>query len=344
LLQEYFIQPDKFLFLDLTGFDTWRGRGEGTGFEIRFELDRLPFELHKVSEADFVLFASPAVNLFKHQAKPVTITNRAADYPIHPEGSDAEHYHVYSVEKVSGLLRGRANAIVYLPDELYTGRTGGNPLYKLTRRESPLHPGIDFNISVIDKARTQSPAMEILDVALMCTNGALPNSLAAGEICIPTMNSPAYATFSNVKNIVASANVALGNNHLWKRFSLFGLNLRLLNLKGLRSLLETYILAGCLDYQEARKHKIRLNGIVSLDITTIDRLMGRSIQRGWEIKIKLQKECFASDGDMYLFSAILDRFMAQFATQAVFTQTVIEDVQGKQEYKWPERTGKRPRV
>jgi len=81
---------------------------------------------------------------------------------------------------------------------------------------------------------------------------------------------------------------------------------------------------------------------VDLDITTIDRLVGRSIQRGWKIRIKLQKECFASDGDMYLFSAILDRFMAQFATQAVFTQTIIVDVQGQWEYKWPERMGKRP--
>jgi type VI secretion system protein ImpG len=344
LLREYFTQPDKFLFLDLTGLDTWRGRGDGTGFEIRFELDKLPFELHKVSVADFVLFASPAVNLFKHQAKPITVINRSADYSIYPEGSNAEHYHVYSVDTVCGLLRARANPLVYFPEERYIGKTGDNPLYRLTRRKSSLYSGIDFTIAVIDTVKTKTHATEILDIALTCTNGTLPNKLAAGEICMPTTNSPAYATFSNVKTIISSANPMLGNNLLWRRFSLLGLNLHLLNLTSLRSLLNTYLLSDCQDFQEIQKQKNRLNGITGFDIAAIDRLLGRSMQRGWEIRIRLEKKCFASDGDMYLFSALLDQFMALFVTQAVFTQTVVEDAQGQREYRWPERMGKRPLV
>jgi type VI secretion system protein ImpG len=342
-LKEYFLQPDKLLFLDLMGFDTWRDRGEGTDFEIRFELEDLPFTLHKVSADDFTLFATPAVNLFKHQARPITIDNSIADHPIYPEGNNAEHYQVYSVEKVCGLLRGRANPIVYNPEKQYNGKTGNNQSYRLTRSESSLHSGSGFNISV-DTDKTRSPGAEILDIALLCTNGTLPNRLAAGDICMPTTNSPAYATFNNVKNIFPSAKPALGNNHLWKCFSLIGLNLHLLTLDSLRSLLATYLLSDCPDCQEERKQKNRLHGIEGLDVAARNRLVGRSILRGWEIRIKLQKKQFASDGDMYLFSALLDRFMALFATQTVFTQTVVEDVHGRREYRWPLRMGKRPLV
>jgi type VI secretion system protein ImpG len=342
-LREYFLQPDKLLFLDLMGLDTWRGRGEGTDFDIRFELEDLPFTLHKVSADDFTLFATPAVNLFKHQARPIPIDNRIADHPIYPEGSNAEHYQVYSVEKVCGLLRGLANPIVYNPEKLYTGKTGNNQSYRLTRCESSLHSGSGFNISV-DTDKTRSPGAEILDIALLCTNGTLPNRLDAGEICMPTTNSPAYATFSNVKNIVPSARPTLGNNHLWKCFSLTGFNLHLLTLDSLRSLLATYLLSDCPDCQEERKQKNRLHGIAGLDVAARNRLVGRSILRGWEIRIKLQKKQFASDGDMYLFGALLDRFVALFATQTVFTQTVVEDVQGRREYRWPLRMGRRPLI
>ena len=81
ILHEYFIQPDKFMFLDLV-LEKWRGRGEGTEFEIRFELDKLPFALHQVSTADILLFATPAVNVFKHRAEPIVTqqsTHRISD-------------------------------------------------------------------------------------------------------------------------------------------------------------------------------------------------------------------------------------------------------------------------
>ncbi|MBC8017393.1 MAG: type VI secretion system baseplate subunit TssF [Verrucomicrobia bacterium] len=342
LLLEYFIQPNKYLFIDLQGLEKWLDRGDGMEFEVRFELEKLPFALHQLTKADFELFATPAANLFKHQAKPLSVTDRKAEYRIRPEGINAEHYQVYSLEKVSGFVRGHANAISYLPHEQYTGRTGDSPLFKLRKRKSELRSSIDFNIAVIDRAMTKLPASELLDISLTCTNSALPSNLVVGDLCIPNANSPVFATFSNIKVITRSANPRLANNQLWKHFSLFGTNLHLINCKSLISLLETYILSDCRDYKEVKTYQMRLEGIVGLRIAAIDRLFGGSMQRGWEIRIRLQKDCFTSNGEMYLFSAMLERFMALFATQSAFTLTVIEDVQGTLEYRWPERMGKRP--
>ena len=49
ILQEYFTAPEKFLFLDLAGWEHWHDRGEGSKFEIGFELDDLPMDPPRVT-------------------------------------------------------------------------------------------------------------------------------------------------------------------------------------------------------------------------------------------------------------------------------------------------------
>ncbi|MBT8490318.1 MAG: type VI secretion system baseplate subunit TssF, partial [Deltaproteobacteria bacterium] len=53
-IQEYFIMPEKFLFLDLAGWSQWKHRGSGNRFEILFELDRIPFTPPRITSDDFV--------------------------------------------------------------------------------------------------------------------------------------------------------------------------------------------------------------------------------------------------------------------------------------------------
>jgi len=42
ILQEYFILPEKFLFLELQGWEKWQNKGDGTAFDIIFELASAP--------------------------------------------------------------------------------------------------------------------------------------------------------------------------------------------------------------------------------------------------------------------------------------------------------------
>lgn len=42
VLQEYFLMPEKFLFLELGGLDRWENRGAGQDFEVEFRLSERP--------------------------------------------------------------------------------------------------------------------------------------------------------------------------------------------------------------------------------------------------------------------------------------------------------------
>ena len=84
MLQEYFLFPDKFLFLDLTGLDKCRTLGNGSRFEITFELTSCPLVVPRVNEKSFVLFATPVINLFKHKAQATIVRLRASATPGTP--------------------------------------------------------------------------------------------------------------------------------------------------------------------------------------------------------------------------------------------------------------------
>ncbi|MDY7034249.1 MAG: type VI secretion system baseplate subunit TssF, partial [Thermodesulfobacteriota bacterium] len=79
IIQEYFILPEKFLFLDLTGWEDWRDRGDGSQFEITFELHGLPFPNPRMKRENFILYATPAINIFPHEADPIRLDHKKAD-------------------------------------------------------------------------------------------------------------------------------------------------------------------------------------------------------------------------------------------------------------------------
>lgn len=107
ILQEYFILPEKFLFFEVTGLKNWRDRGEGGAFEIIFEMDGIRDEPPPVQKDHFVLFATPAINLFPHDADPILLDHKLPEYRITPSGGTGSGaYAVHSVRKVSGFVQG----------------------------------------------------------------------------------------------------------------------------------------------------------------------------------------------------------------------------------------------
>ena len=152
------------------------------------------------------------------------------------------------------------------------------------------------------------------------------------------------AEFSNCKPVTRSECINLGGNTLWRLYSHYNLNISLLNVKSLRAMLELVSQSYNHDYTAARHHTNRIQGVTDLEIKPADRLNGRSMLRGWEIRITLNRDFYDSPGDLYLFGALLDHFLRGFATESCFTRTIVEDVQGGERYEWPARMGRRPLV
>ncbi len=76
--------------------------------------------------------------------------------------------------------------------------------------------------------------------------------------------------------------------------------------------------------------------------TPQERLFGRSVFRGQNIRIKIRNDHYASLGDMYLFGSVLDYFLGSYASINTYTALTFEDVIRGEQIQWPARLGTRP--
>ncbi|OGP80587.1 MAG: type VI secretion system protein ImpG [Deltaproteobacteria bacterium RBG_16_49_23] len=354
IIQEYFISPQKFLFLDLTGWERWQEKGEGSRFEVHLELHDLPFSAPRIKRDHFILSVTPAINLFPHEADPIQIDHRKTKYLIRPSGSNPENYQVYSVENVVGYIQGTAEERRYVPFEVFNPDPQAHPVYRLTSRQSPLREMFDLFLSVVYPQGTGAPLSETLSIQLLCTNGALPENLRVGDISLPTSSSPEPVEFKNIQPPTFSLLPPLegkkeegkgGENLRWRLLAHLFLNyLSLARTENLKALLEQYIFPGSRNRTHTLANRKRIEGIEGLETKPSDRLVSGILMRGQEIELKMRQEKFASQGDMYLFGSILDHFLGNYASVNHFTRLTLQEVMKGDIYQWPARLGDHPLI
>ena len=345
ILQEYFTAPEKFLFLDLAGWERWRDRGEGTKFEVGFEFGELSMDPPRVTRESFVLFATPAVNIFPHDADPILLDHRRERYLVRPSGAHPAHHQIYSVDKVTGFVQGTAQERPYVPFEAFSPDPQSAPVYHLSRQESPVRPGFDVFLSVAYPPRLGPPVTETLSIQLTCTNGSLPEALRVGDLSLATQSSPEYVEFRNIRPPTASFPPPLGTNLLWRLISHLSLNyLSLARTENLQALLELYLFPGSRDPVATTANRKRIKGIEGLDAKLSDRLVSGVVMRGQEIRLKVRQDHFAGPGDLFLFGCVMDRFLGGYASINTFTRTTVQEVAKGEAYEWPARVGDRPLI
>jgi type VI secretion system protein ImpG len=340
IIQEYFILPEKFLFLDLHGWSHWNARGSGNRFEIRFELQKLPFAPPRVRKSTFELGATPVINLFPHDADPIRLDHRQSQYAVRPAGSDGRNYQVYGVQKVTGFIQGTARERNYSAFEAFSPDPEATPTYHVKIRQSPIHQRFDFHLSVAYPSVEGTPAPETLSMQLLCTNGLLPEGLRIGDICHPTSSTPEFVDFKNIRPPTASILPPLGGNMLWKLISNLCLNYQsLAKAENLRAVLGLYNFEENRDRSAFLANQKRIAGIQQIHTRSANRLVDRVIMRGREIQLDANQDHFAGEGDLYLFGSILDHFFGSYASMNTFIQLVIKEVLRGEVYQWPARIG-----
>jgi type VI secretion system protein ImpG len=343
IIQEYFLLPQKFLFMELSGLERWSDRGEGTEFDILFELNNLPFAPPQMKKEHFVLFASPVINIFDHGADPLILDHRQSEYPVRPAGANSNHYEVYSVDSVIGLVRGSVERKEYSSFELFRSPEKGRPIYHVVRKPSALDQSARVFLSLPYSRESSSVVEETLSMTLSCTNAALPEKLQLGDISQPTSTSPELAAFKNIIPVTASVQPPLGSNALWRFLSHLSLNyLSLAEAQNLKEILRLYIFPEGRDKPKIAANEKRVDGIEDIRVNPADRLVSGHMMRGQNIQLKLRQDHFASTGDMFLFGSILDHFLGVFASMNCFTQLKALDIIKGETYIWPPRIGETP--
>jgi type VI secretion system protein ImpG len=341
LLQEYFVLPQKFLFLDLDGFDGWTDRGKGNAFEIHFELTSAPVPPPKVRPEHFVLFAAPVINLFAQDAEPVLLDHRTDKIRIRPSAKDPSHVQVYSVDRVEGFVQGSVARREYVPLELFSQHQADRPVYQILRSQSPVTDLPEVALALTYPVESPEPVTETLSMALTCTNGALPERLQLGDICRPTSSTPELVTFQNILPPTSPIQPALEENALWRFLSHLSLNyLSIANVDNLKEMLRLYIFPGR-DRTRIASNLKRVEGILDLKVTPSDRLVSGLPMRGQAIQLSARQDHFAGLGDFFLFGSLLDLFLGVYSSMNSFIRFSMKDTVTGETYTWPTRIGDR---
>ncbi|PKN61244.1 MAG: type VI secretion system baseplate subunit TssF [Deltaproteobacteria bacterium HGW-Deltaproteobacteria-15] len=340
ILQEYLILPEKFLFLDLKNMDRWKERGTGSAFEILFELAKPPAVVPRIKPESFMLFVTPATNLFSHEADPLTVNHRQAEYRIRPGGRSG--IEVYSVEKVTGLVQGTVDHKEYVPFQFFGKHEKEKPIYSISRRKSPVTQNLELYLSLTYPSDAEIAKQEMLSIQLTCTNGSIPEKLQLGDISQPTSTSPSLMDFRNILPPTAPIQPPIGSNVLWNFLSHIALNyLSVASLENVKELLQIYIFPEGRDRTKIAANMKRVEGINGLQVQPASRLVSGLMMRGNEIRMKVRQDHFASTGDMFLFCSILDYFFAVYSSLNSFTRFFVEETLTGEIYSWPPRIGER---
>ncbi len=343
LLQEYFVLPYKFLFLDLLGWERWTDRGDGSRFEIRFELGEAPLDLPSLGPDRFLFFATPVVNIFPHDGDPVTLDHRRERVRVRPSAKPDEVLQVYSVDEVSGFMEGTVEKKTYVPLSFFSKQEDEASLYQVLRGISPVDQAPEVFLSFPYAAGEEKPVRETLSLRLTCTNGNLPEQLQLGDISRQTSDSPELLTFSNVLSPTAPVAPPLRGNELWRLLSHLSLNLLpLADADALKALLRLYLFPGGRDRVKIAANQKRVDGIEGMSVKPADRLVRGLLVRGQEISLTVRQDHFAGLGDLLIFGTVMDRFFSEYSSMNTFTRLEIKETVSGETYVWPERIGDRP--
>jgi type VI secretion system protein ImpG len=340
LLQEYFSTPEKFLFFDLTGWESWQSRGDGMQFTISIELDSLPSGPQRVRRESFALHAVPAVNLFSHDADPISVNHRADRYLIRPAGPNPAHCQVFSVDRVTGYSRATARERSYVPFELFSGDSSTEPAYHALLAQSLRHSGYDVHLGVAFPGEIPPPDTETLSIALTCTNGNLPENLRIGDIAQPLSALPDFVSARNITPINPGQPPPMGPGLLRQLTSHLYLNhLSLESVEHLRTLLELYVFPSHGSGSQVAANLKRISGIEALEVTAGEQMVSGIPLRGREIRIRVRQDHFAGAGDMYLFGCVLDHFLGRYASLNSYTRLEFYETSRGGTCQWPTRLG-----
>lgn len=371
LLQEYFAYPNKFHFLDLVLTDDAEGRvfGDATklkSFEVELRIPDAPNQLPQIDETRLALHCAPVVNLFDHDAEPIVVDYSRTEYVVRPRGGGRRQFEVWSVESVTATepssreipsffsLRGtddhRSGAAMYFEPRLRPARLGfveGEDEQVASGTTDTYLRFVNSEFGLIDPGAQVGPLpasvlppSEKLSIELLCTNRFLPLQLEPGDINVPTGDVPKGITFKGIERITPPVAPPLGDLVLWRLLSHLSLNrLSLTNVDVLRGLLEVYDFHARSDAQAMRRSQRRLAALRKVVAVRRDAFYRGAHVPLVETALELDDGGFMGVGDMHLFGAVLERFVALNVSVNCLSRLRVRVPTTGLEFEFPARAG-----
>ncbi|MDR1870671.1 MAG: type VI secretion system baseplate subunit TssF [Deltaproteobacteria bacterium] len=335
LIQEYFVSPQKLMFLKVTGLKVL-SENTNQSFIIRFRLANLAAPLAPARAEDFILNAVPAINVFSHPAHPLVVDHKSNEYLLKPQDQEAEKLGVFSVEEV--VSRGvDGETRVFQPFETF--RKKNQWLYRVIRRISPITGQGEYYLSFL-YSKDHKPILETITASLKCHNGSLTDSLRTGEINLPTDTSPSMVSFANIIPPTRACPPIDSDWRLWRFISHLQVNINpTMTVEGLKEILNLHAQPNDPDLGRVLSNTKRIEAVEELSIKLEDYFLKGRPYRGSRVELTVDPQGFASTGDLGLFGEVLDHFFGLFHQINVYSRLVIKLKNVGRDLTWPPRLG-----
>jgi type VI secretion system protein ImpG len=365
LIQEYFAFPEKFLFFDLSGLEPLTTGGFEGEAEIVFlfskydRADRQQVLELGVGARTFRLGCTPVINLFQQTAEPILLSHTRHDYTIVPDNRHAATMEVYRIEEVIAAnpkLRQSTTLEPIFSYRYQTRNATDRAFWTATRHMNEIgerEPSA-MKISIVDLiGNIKDPEADVLTVRTLCTNFDLASRLAFGnkkaDDAGDDSNEPgdfeavghaAAKTVVALRRPTASLDPPSGKGQLWRLISHLSLNYLSLTQEGREALQEILRLH---DFTGSVFSENQIGAITKLrsspHFALVQSQFGLVPARGTHIEMELDEQQFAGGG-AYLFTAVLNRFLAGYASMNSFTQLTVRTNQRKEAIaSWQPRAG-----
>lgn len=354
LLQEYFTLPEKFLFLDLHGFDRIRQTVKGDRLELLFPFssferaDRRPMLETGITADTIRLGCTPVINLFPQTSEPILLTQRQPEYMVVPDARRRESICVYGIDEVLAVTPGRPEPMRVEPLYSFRHGNGGNGqrlFWYATRRATGWRPdkGTDVYLSFVDyDVKLTQPDADTVTTRLTCYNGDLPSRLPFGN---PDgdFEMPGGAPIARILTLLRPTPVIqppMDGSRFWRLISLLSLNYVSLIEGGADALREMLRVHNVGDSSSGEK---QIEGILSLRSAPgharIHGEHGPVFARGHRVEIEFDEEQYVGGG-VYLMASVLERFLGLYTSLNSFVIMAARTRQRKQLLReWPPRSG-----
>lgn len=353
LLAEYFLLPQKFLFLQLKQLSgLWEKYS--TGFEIFIYSDDVNTDLIRgVDDRTLMLGCAPVVNLFDSVSDPIQASELGSEVMLRVSEQDAQIADIYRIKEVYAINpQGERKTI-----QPFYGRHMSNDdsaVYWALRRENSAWQkglashGTDAYLSFVDMnyQLIQPESDWIINADLVCTNRDQPNQLPFGPDQPPVyfVDGGAGLRISCLTPPTSTVLPQLNDATRWQLVSQLSLQ-HFSDKNGLSKLKETLTLY---NFNQSKEVTSLIDGIIDLktEVTTTRILdKGRSAMcQGTHFLLTCDESFYAGNG-LYLFGLVVDEFLSQFCAINTFTQLSIKTTKHSRiELEWPPRTGCQPLV
>jgi type VI secretion system protein ImpG len=351
LLQEYFAFPEQYYFFDLcfdqgnparqgstnTLLDFLDPKAPSSSIDVLLLLDRRPRANLVVDAKTFCLGCTPIINLFPKTTEPIRLDHRSLEYPLVPDKRRERTTEIHSIISVSASSNANDSTQRLEPFYSYNHRMedADQKAFWHARRVATQRSdmsGTDMMLLFLDlDFQPRLPAVQTVYAHTLCTNRELAMELPPDA----SLQTEEKAPLDPKRPITCLGkpspplSPSLRGPTAWQLVSHLSLNHLSLSeendsLTALKEILRLYCFA------DDHSHQQLIEGIRQMTCRKVVRHVGaepwRGFCRGTEVTLLFDEDYYEGSG-AFLFSAVLNSFLASYASVNSFTQLVIKSKQ-----------------